>query len=117
MSAGNDENWITDLDRQIADGVAEQFGGEPDYEDSAQTRRELESDMLSVRVYGLSYCGASALRLADRFESYATECDKLTSLAVHLLSELRRLVWSRVDDNEILDAIEAAFNATHGVAS
>jgi hypothetical protein len=117
MSApDNGENEITDFDRYVADQVAGMYpvdGMEPDYEWSANIRREVESVMMYVEVYGLSYSVAQALVTTKGNEAYARSNGWWTPAVEHAVQEVYRVVWSGGTNNELMDVVMAAFNAIH----
>lgn len=109
----NDENFITDYDRHVADALAEKFDHEPDYEHSAAVRRNVESAFLYVEVHGLSFANGTALVTLDDHERYATERDMLTPVIAAAIAEARRLAWADCDGPTMMDALMASFNAIH----
>lgn len=92
--SGEHENEITDFDREVAEAVAEQFGVEPDYEQSAQARREVQSASMYAVVYGLPWLCGQALVFADDHERYATESGWLTPAVAFSIADIRRLAWA-----------------------
>jgi len=111
---GSHENEITERDRRVAEWTAEAVGTEPDYEMSANARRELDSQLLYMRVYDLPMHCASALVKADDHERYARNNGWLTPTVQAALDELRRLAWAKEDNPYMmLNALTASFDAIH----